>query len=69
VSPPSELGSTLEAVATLSTAEWSRAAEAARRLARGYDWDDVAAAYEEVYRTARQRWAAGKTAARGASPR
>ena len=30
---------------------------------------DVAAAYEEVYRTARQRWAEGTTAARGASPR
>jgi glycosyltransferase involved in cell wall biosynthesis len=69
VSAPSELGATLETVATLSTAEWSRAADAARRLARSYDWDDVAAAYEDVYRTAHQRWAAGKTAARGASPR
>jgi poly(glycerol-phosphate) alpha-glucosyltransferase len=69
VSAPSELGATLEAVAKLPAAEWSKAADAARRLARSYDWDDVAAAYEEVYRTARQRWAEGATAARGASPR
>ena len=69
VSGPSEVGATLETVATLSTAEWSRAAEAARRLARRYDWDAVSTAYEDVYRTADQRWAAGNTAARGASPR
>ena len=69
VSAPSELGATLEAVAKLPAAEWSKAADAARRLARSYDWNDVAAAYEEVYRTARQRWAEGTMAARGASPR
>jgi glycosyltransferase involved in cell wall biosynthesis len=69
VSAPSKLGATLEAVAKLPAAEWSKASDAARRLALSYDWDDVAAAYEEVYRTARQRWAEGTTAARGASPR
>jgi poly(glycerol-phosphate) alpha-glucosyltransferase len=69
VSAPSELGATLEAVAKLPTAEWSKVAAAARRLARSYDWDDVAAAYEAVYQAARQRWAEGTTAARGASPR
>jgi glycosyltransferase involved in cell wall biosynthesis len=69
VSAPSELGATLEAVAKLPTAEWSKVAQAARSLARSYDWDDVAAAYEAVYQEARQRWAEGTTAARGASPR
>jgi glycosyltransferase involved in cell wall biosynthesis len=69
VSAPSDFGPTLEAVAKLPAAEWSKAAAAARRLARSYDWDDVAAAYEAVYQAARQRWAEGTTAARGASPR
>lgn len=69
VCDPSELGATLETVAKLPTAEWSKVAQAARRLARGYDWDDVAAAYEAVYQEARQRWAEGTKAARGASPR
>jgi glycosyltransferase involved in cell wall biosynthesis len=69
VSSPSELGPTLEATAKLPPAEWSRHAEAARDLARDYDWDNVAAAYEEVYRAALQRWTAGNTATRGAFPR
>jgi glycosyltransferase involved in cell wall biosynthesis len=69
VSGASELSATLQAVATLPRAEWSRRAEAARGLARGYDWDDVAAKYEEVYRTALQRWTPGGATTRGASPR
>ena len=69
VSAPSELGGTLEALATLPPAEWSRRAESARSVARDYDWDHVAAAYEEVYRAALDRWTAGSRAARGAFPR
>jgi len=69
VSAPSELGGTLEALATLPPAEWARRAESARSVARDYDWDHVAAAYEEVYRAALDRWTAGSRAARGAFPR
>ena len=69
VSVPSELGRALETIAALPPAEWSRRAEAARLLAQRYDWDDVAATYEEVYRTACERWAASTAAARGASRR
>ena len=69
MSGASELSATLQAVATLPPAEWSRRAEAARGLARGYDWDNVAAKYEEVYRTALQRWTSGGATTRGAVPR
>jgi glycosyltransferase involved in cell wall biosynthesis len=67
VSDPGELGRMLEAVATLPAAEWSRRVEAARQLAQDYDWDDVADAYDAVYRAAFQRWAASSSVARGAS--
>ena len=69
VSRPSELGPALEAIAALSPAESSRHAEAARQLARDYDWDDIAAAYEDVYLAALQRWTAGSKAAGKAFPR
>jgi glycosyltransferase involved in cell wall biosynthesis len=69
VSAPGELGAALEAAVALPPAAWSGAAQAARRLARRYDWNDVAAAYEDVYRTAIRRWAARTTAARGVSAR
>ena len=69
VAAPSELGATLESIAKLPTAERSKVADAARRLARSYDWDEVAAAYEQVYRVARQRWVEGTTAGRRTSPR
>jgi glycosyltransferase involved in cell wall biosynthesis len=69
VSEPPELGRTLEALATRSPAEWSAHAEAARDMARDYDWDQVAAAYEEVYRAALQRSMAGNRPARWAFPR
>jgi glycosyltransferase involved in cell wall biosynthesis len=69
VCAPSDLGRTLEAIAALPSGEWSRRADAARDLARDYDWDRVAAAYEEVYRAALQRWTAGGRAAREAFPR
>jgi glycosyltransferase involved in cell wall biosynthesis len=66
VSAPKELGRTLETLATLPSAEWSGRAEAARDLARDYDWDKVAAAYEDVYDAALRRWTAGTRSARGA---
>ncbi len=69
VSTPDDLGRLLEAIAALPSAEWSTRVDAARRLARDYDWDRVAAAYEEVYRAAVQRWTAGGRTAREASPR
>jgi glycosyltransferase involved in cell wall biosynthesis len=68
VSAPHGLARTLEALTTLSPAEWSAHSEAARDLARDFDWDDVAAAYEEVYRAALERWTARSAATRGASP-
>jgi glycosyltransferase involved in cell wall biosynthesis len=69
VSAPAELGTTLEALATLPPAEWSRRAEAARELAQRYNWDDVAAAYEEIYRTALRRWTPSGATTRRAVPR
>jgi glycosyltransferase involved in cell wall biosynthesis len=69
VSAPGELGAALEAAAALTPAAWSEAAQAARRVARRYDWNDVAGAYEEVYRTAIRRWAARPTTARGVTTR
>src|SRR5215207_3117628 len=59
VAAPEELDSALEALATLPTVEWSRRAAAARELARDYDWDAVATAYEETYDAVLRRWRAG----------
>jgi glycosyltransferase involved in cell wall biosynthesis len=58
VSASEGLGRVLEGLAGLSPDEWSSAGGAARALARGYDWDTVAAAYEDLYGAARRRWAA-----------
>jgi glycosyltransferase involved in cell wall biosynthesis len=66
VSIPRDLGATLEAASALSAAEWSRRRAAARELAKRYDWNDVAAAYEAVYGAAVRRWATGSSAAGGA---
>ena len=59
VAPPADLGQRLEALANVPAADWSRRISAARQLARGYDWDVVAAAYEEVYSAAVRGRAAG----------
>jgi glycosyltransferase involved in cell wall biosynthesis len=67
VSAPSALGPTLEALATLPRGDWSKFATAAQALARDYDWDKVAAAYEVVYQEALERWGAASTGARVAS--
>jgi hypothetical protein len=54
-------------LAALPPQEWSQRAEAARELARGYDWDEVAACYEAVYRTAIQGGTANTNTTGGAS--
>jgi glycosyltransferase involved in cell wall biosynthesis len=64
VSDPNLLGRTLEALATVPHADWSQRAESARALSRDYDWDEVSAAYEVIYRNAFERWAAACTGTR-----
>jgi glycosyltransferase involved in cell wall biosynthesis len=49
VAGPEEVGETLRAIARLGAPAWAARAEAARRLAARYDWEDVAARYETAY--------------------
>jgi glycosyltransferase involved in cell wall biosynthesis len=69
VSTPEGLGRALEALAPLAPDEWLRRRAAAQALAGEYDWDAVAAAYEDLYGAVRRRWTAEAGTIPGAVPR
>jgi glycosyltransferase involved in cell wall biosynthesis len=46
---PKEVGRLLQALAGLDRPAWTARADAARKLAARYDWEDVAARYEAAY--------------------
>jgi glycosyltransferase involved in cell wall biosynthesis len=52
VAEPEEVGGLLRILAGLDRSAWAARADAARRLANRYDWEDIAALYESAYEAA-----------------